>query len=432
VVRCPQCGYTFAAANDAPEPLVAVTPTASPALKMGLLAFGLVGTFGLLVAGTVAVVVLSNNEPSRAAADAERRIADERAAWQKRLVDLREDEVRDRRRLEQKVQDLEAQAKARDERPVAPAAAPAPPPVIPAPRAPDPKAAADEAERKTRADYEARMDAGRAAMVDQRYADALREYRAALRLLPGDAAAERGVRDAEDRLARGQERGNQRVALAGVLDQARTALNAKRYDDAISAANQALGLAPTNAEAKQIVSDATRAKRTAKADFAQLIEQGDALRASGRYADASVVYARALQISPDDVAAQTGKQLADQAVQSVVNTQVGLTAYYNSMAIGMAAMQNGQFVTAARAFTDALNLVPGDMAAARGVLDAREALKGTVRGQAAFFRHLQAGYAALQSKRPADAISEFQAALRIAPDSIIAAAALRQAKAMNK
>jgi hypothetical protein len=135
---------------------------------------------------------------------------------------------------------------------------------------------------------------------------------------------------------------------------------------------------------------------------------------------------------PDDVSAQTGKQLADQAVTSVVNTQVGLNGYYNSMAIGMLAMQNGQYVTAARAFTDALNFAPGDLAAARGVLEARDAAKGTVRGQEAFFRHLQAGYAALQAKRQADAIREFQAALRIVPDSIIAAAALKQAKALNK
>jgi tetratricopeptide (TPR) repeat protein len=209
-------------------------------------------------------------------------------------------------------------------------------------------------------------------------------------------------------------------------------LNAKHYDDAISAANQALGLAPGNAEAKQIVNDATRAKRTAKAEFSQLLEQADALRSSGQFSDASVAYARALQLFPDDASAQTGKQLADQAVRTVVNTQVGLNAYFNSMALGMAAMQNGQFVTATNAFSQALNLVPGDLAAARGVLEAREALKGTVRGQAAYFRHLQAGYAALQAKRPADAITEFQAALRIAPDSPFAAAGLRQAKAMNK
>src|SRR5262249_5076775 len=161
--------------------------------------------------------------------------------------------------------------------PAAPAPAPVPAPVVPAPvvpapRAPDPKAAADDAEKKTRADFETRMDAGRAAMVDQRYADALREYKAALRLLPGDAAAEGGVRDAEDRLARVQERANQRVAVAGVLDKARTALNAKHYDEAISAANEALGIAPGNAEAKQIANDAARAKRTAKADMAQLLE----------------------------------------------------------------------------------------------------------------------------------------------------------------
>jgi hypothetical protein len=79
-----------------------------------------------------------------------------------------------------------------------------------------------------------------------------------------------------------------------------------------------------------------------------------------------------------------------------------------------------------------LRLVPGDLAAARGLRDAQLAVNGVVAGQVIFYRQLQAGYTALQTQRPADAINAFQAALRLIPDSPLAAAGLRQAQTMRK
>jgi tetratricopeptide (TPR) repeat protein len=427
MVRCPQCGNHFNAGDEVQ--ITALPPrVASPALKTGLLAFSILGVLVALVAATIALVSLSGGEAARESAeDARRRADDDRAALQKRLDDLKDEEARNRRHLEEKIQDLEKQAKVRDERPAAPA------PAAPAPAATDPRVAeakaAEEALKKTHADYEARMDAGRGAMVDQRYADALREFTAALRLLPGDAAASRGKRDAEDRLAGAQDHANQRTAFAALLDKARTALRAKHYDEALAAANDALRIVPGDAEAKQIQSDASRARRTARAEYAQLLAQADALQAAGRYEEASSLYASAMQLFPDDDAAQRGKRLVDQAAQS---TQAALSAYFRFMAVGTLAMQNGLFGDAARAFSGALGVLPGDLGAARGLRDARVALSGIVVGQATLYQQLQSGYAALQAQRPADAITAFQAALRIAPDSPLAIAGLRQAKAMSK
>jgi cytochrome c-type biogenesis protein CcmH/NrfG len=95
-------------------------------------------------------------------------------------------------------------------------------------------------------------------------------------------------------------------------------------------------------------------------------------------------------------------------------------------------MQNLQYVDASRAFAEALRLAPNDLAAARGLRDAQVALTGVVTGQANYYRQLQNGYAALQAQRPGDAIAAFQAALRLAPDSPLAAAGLKQARAMRK
>jgi tetratricopeptide (TPR) repeat protein len=425
MVRCPQCGSHFTAGEDE-ETFVPVRRAVSPAERTVLLAFGLLGLFVMLVTGTLGLLLLSKSESSRpSVAESKRQVDDEHAALQRRLDELKDEDARQRRRLEERIRELEAQAKAQNERPPTPAPAPA----VNPPRPPEPKVAADDAEKKTRADYEAHLDAGRAAMVDQRYADALREYRVALRLLPGDAAALRGERDAQDRLAALQGRAKQRAAFSDLIDKAKRALRSKRYDEALAAANEALQLVPGDTEAKQIQTEAKQARRAVKTDVSQLVSQADALLAAGRYEEASQLYSQALQLSPTDDAALRGKNLADQTVQ---NTQNALSAYFRFMATGMLSMQNGFYGDAARAFAESLRLVPGDIAAARGLSDARAALAGVVTGQVNYYRQLQAGYAALQAQRPADAINAFQSALRLVPGSPLATAGLRQANSMNK
>jgi tetratricopeptide (TPR) repeat protein len=434
VIRCPQCGSQFAA-GEPEAPAVAVTTAATPTLKLGLLAFGFVGLLAVAIGAAIALAVYSNNdrakdtavEAERRAAEAERRAADERAALQRRLDEQRYEEARSRRRLEQKIRELEEMASARPDRraPAAPVAVAA---ATPAP-APEPKAAADDADKKNRADYEARMDAARAAMVNQRYDDALREYRAALRLVPGDAAASQGERDALDRLDALRNRDKRRTSVAALVDKAKSALRARHYDEALDSAKEALQINPNDPEAKQVRDQAAQGKRASKADYAQVMAAANDALSNGRYEEASRLYARALQLAPDDDAAQRGKRAADQATQ---DTQAGLSAYYRFMAVGTLSMQNLQYAAAAQAFGEALRAAPGDLAAAKGLSDAQNAVAGAVVAQAAYYQQLQAGYAALQSQRSADAAAAFQAALRMQPGSPLATAGLQQARAMRK
>jgi tetratricopeptide (TPR) repeat protein len=433
MVRCPQCGQHFtapeddftAAENDVVPP-VARRPNSSK-LKTGMIAFGSLGLLVLFLAGGIGLGIVSSNGEKREAAEAERRATEERfAAMQKKIDQQREEIDRERRRREAALRDMQAKAKTRDEKPSeTPKAAVSPA----APPPPEPKPAADQAESKIRADYEAHMDAGRAAMVAERYADALSEYKAALLLLPGDAAATRGQRDAEDRLVAIQGKVTRRSDVARLVDKARNALKAKHYDEALAAANEALGLDPRDTEAKQLQRDATSARRAAKGEFAQLMSMAADAQAAGRFEEASRLYARALEIFPDSDNARLGKRLADGAAQ---DTQAGLAAYFRFMVAGTLAMQNLQFVDAARAFTEALRLVPTDLAAARGLRDARIAVTGVLTVQVNYYRQLQIGYAALQAQRPAAAITAFQAALTIIPNSPLALAGLQQAQSMNK
>jgi tetratricopeptide (TPR) repeat protein len=436
MVRCPQCSQHFTA--EEPEPFtVHQVPAGSPALKTGLIAFGAVGTLALLLSAVViAVLSIRTEAPRPAPAEVNQRATDDRlAALQRRLEEQQQEASRDRRRareqqdetererrrLQQTVSDLETRARSAEQKPVAPASA--------SPAAAEPKTVAEDAAKKVRADYEARLDAGRAAMVAQRYADALREYTAALTLVPGDAAALRGQADAQNRLEGQQDRQKRQANATTLVEKAKAAYRAKRYDEALSDANQALRENPDDPDARQLQRDAAQAKRAARTDTSQLMSLADSALAQGRYEEASRLYDRVLQQSPDDEAAQRGKRSADQAAQ---DTQASLTGYYRFMALGTLSMQNLQYADAARLFAEALRQVPGDLAAARGLSDAQNAVAGVVIGQANFYRALQNGYAALQAQRPADATTAFQAALRLSPDNPLAVVGLRQARAMKK
>ncbi len=440
-VRCPKCGGSFTTAEpdspfalDLPE-CASTRPNTSPALKTGLLAFGLVGGLVLVLAAGAGVALVVTREAPRdtaearrlaetekRAADAERRAAEDRAAWQKRLDEQREAAEQDRRRLEKRVSEVEADARARQDRPALP-----PPP----PAAVDPKPAEDLTAKRNKAEYEAHMDAGRAAMVDQRYKDALREFRVARELMPGDAAAIRGERDAQDRMGERKDQDRRRAAFAAALDRARTALQARRYDEAVSAANEALQMIPDDAEGQKLQRQALQAKRNAKAAYDQAMAAGDAAMASGQYGEASSAYAQALQYSPDDAAALERKRAADQGA-SVGNTQLNLFAYYRYMAAGALAMQNGAYGAATRNYAAAAQLMPGDLAAAGGLAEAQAALAGRQIVRANLYQLIQTGYTALQNQRRTDAINAFQSALAIDSDNKLALAGLKQAQALKK
>src|SRR5262249_8986478 len=59
---------------------------------------------------------------------------------------------------------------------------------------------AEKADKDAAARYAAHMEAGRAAMIAMRYTDALREFIAAQKLMPDDAAAKKAREQAEARL----------------------------------------------------------------------------------------------------------------------------------------------------------------------------------------------------------------------------------------
>lgn len=89
--------------------------------------------------------------------------------------------------------------------------------------------------------YAKQMEAGAAFEKQQKYNDAIKAYREALRLMPGDAKATQALKSVQfkDHLADGQR-----------------ALKAKRFAEAVRAFEEALKLSPDDAEAKKLLRQA--------------------------------------------------------------------------------------------------------------------------------------------------------------------------------
>jgi len=283
----------------------------------------------------------------------------------------------------------------------------------------------DESEKKKLTDYENHMAAGRAAVVAERYADALHEFVAAGLLLPGDAAAGKARRDAEKRLDDLRDENKRHDALARLLEQGGAALRNHRYQEAIRAYRAALKLFPRNQDAKDGLRAARKAQDGAKAEFARLVEQGDTAMVLQQYQAAVLAYRDANRLFPDDQGVSDALRLAEQAV---ANIGTGVAAYQQLMAQGLTALRARRYADAVTAFTGALRLVPGDPDAAQGLSDAQAGLDRRLKKRAEFDKQMRAGTLAYRRGSYADAVQAFEAAVQQDPDSAKANAALSQAR----
>ncbi len=165
----------------------------------------------------------------------------------------------------------------------------------------DDKARGD-ADAKRKAAYTADIQSARAAIAAKRYDDAIKAANDALKLFPGDPTATAILREAQDDKARGDVEAKRRADYAADLQAARTAITARRYDDAIKAAGDALKVVPGDPTATQILKDAQAGKAATdveakrRADYAAAMALAQQAMAAKRYPDAVKAFTEALRL----------------------------------------------------------------------------------------------------------------------------------------
>jgi tetratricopeptide (TPR) repeat protein len=292
--------------------------------------------------------------------------------------------------------------------------------------------AANEGEKKKLAAYKAHVEAARVALVAQRYADAIREFVAARQLFPDDAVAAKGQQQAEKLLNDLQDRDRRLAEFNRLVEQARTALAAKRYDDGIASLEAALRLDPNNPGVERALRDAKKARTEARTEYTRLMAAADAALQLRRFEEAYRGYSEAVKLFPADEPALRGQRLASRALEDIQAVQLAYNRYVTQ---GSLALQNQRYLDAVAAYSEALRLVPGDLIALQGLRDAQagadlaaQKLLDRQRRRAELDRLIQVGTRALQRRKFTDAVQAFNDALRLDGDNPQALDGLRQAQ----
>jgi cytochrome c-type biogenesis protein CcmH/NrfG len=170
-------------------------------------------------------------------------------------------------------------------------------------------------------------------------------------------------------------------------------------------------------------------------DFRKLMIEGGAALADHHFEEAEKSYQSALQLFPEDVEAAKGLAAVRTALEERARAKKEEEKRQNDFARlmdeGLEAMKSQQFAAAARAFENALQLIPDHVAAAKAFQEAKDAVvaQQTAKQKAADYEsHMTAARAAMVGQRYADARSEFLAALQNKPDDPAALDGHKQAE----
>jgi tetratricopeptide (TPR) repeat protein len=253
---------------------------------------------------------------------------------------------------------------------------------------------ADLAQQDALKKYKGHIQTGQLAFAGARYDEAVREFQAALQIAPGDFAATEFKRQAEQQRDKALAADRTRQSVQQELQMGQTALNEKRYKDAIAAADRALKIAKDNADAVALKQNAIRQMMGgAFGDFQ-----------ANRNLQAQAAYQQLSMLFPNNPAAAFAFD------QTVANQWL----YIRSMSLADLAMQEKRFMDAARYYAAALQAIPNDLVAQLAFRKAQEAGKQPIGNPDQL---LAAANQEMQNRRWKEAIKLLESAQLLAPNN---------------
>jgi tetratricopeptide (TPR) repeat protein len=216
-----------------------------------------------------------------------------------------------------------------------------------------------------------------------------------------------------------------------LLTKARAALTAKRFDEAVQAATQAVQLQPSNQQARDLLASATKARddaqramsaAEAQAKLKKLLDDANAAILAKRYDDADKLLAEAAKLSPNDTSvakAQTALRNARQAMSTAeAEAKRRQQAYDTAMAAARSALQAKRYDDALKSVTVALQQMPNDKAALALRTQIEDARKSALAMEAKreFGRLMLQARTAFAGKKYDEALKLVQDALKLIPN----------------
>ncbi len=286
------------------------------------------------------------------------------------------------------------------------------------------QAAKEKQEENRRMDFRQRMIQGGVALGNHHFEEAIKEYQNALQLLPDDVEAAKGLSAArtalEDQVRAKKDEDKRQAEFTRLMKQGQEAMKNQQYAEAAQAFDNALRLIPENAAAAKAyreAGDAVEAQQLAKkkaADYESHMTAARAAMVGQRYADARNEFLAALQLKPEDGAAANGRKLAETRLNELQDEEKRRAEFNHFMDQGDRALRNRRYEEADRAYTKAVNLLPRDMDARRGL---KEAQKGLDKIKQDFIRLVGQGDLAMQAARYGDAVRAYTQATKLIPDN---------------
>jgi hypothetical protein len=179
--------------------------------------------------------------------------------------------------------------------------------------------------RKNQAQVNDLVKTAQTHLAARRFDDALRVLNEANRLQPGDATVAQLIKQVEKARndavaeAKKQEEARRRQQYAQLMNQGQSAVNAKRYAEAIQAFNQALKLMPGDAAAAKALREAERLQEADRKPpspdknqlaYEQAMKEAAAFERQKNFDRAAQAYREALKFRPNDPRALAGLQQA--------------------------------------------------------------------------------------------------------------------------
>jgi tetratricopeptide (TPR) repeat protein len=326
--------------------------------------------------------------------------------------------------------------------------------------------AAAEVKKRQQA-YQDAIRLGQTALAAKRYDDAVNAFTEALRQAPNDKDATQLLQQAQklkaDAATAAMAEAERRKAYDALMLRGRTALASRKFAEATEAFREALKIVPNDLAAAKGLSDAQVAMATPKVEpkldpppkvepkpkeplpkldplpkvdpiklaYNQRMEAGRKAMEAKQYAVAAQHFAEALKLMPNDVEATKALTAARDAAQPPPKVEpkpkeplpkvdpkpkvdLRQAQFTQAMQTGTALENQNKYAEALKAYQVALQLVPTDASAQKKVDFCKEMVDGQ--------RELAAG-------KFADAAQSFDQALKLYPDSADAKRGLQQAKA---
>lgn len=297
-------------------------------------------------------------------------------------------------------------------------------------------------EQQRLADANKALQRGRAALAQGDLATAAQALATAAQLTPDDAEVRKAQGDLHRLEAQAQAeeaaRQKQQEQFQALLQQAQVALQAQQFEEAIRASQDAQRLRPGNAQVRDLLQQAQKAR----ADAEQRDQQADKVKqlvAKARAAmpkdldDAAQALSEAAKLAPKDPVVIKAQDELRQA-RLAVDKKKKQADYDAAIKAGREALAGQRYDAAIQSFTEATQLLPGDQRATALLRQARQAKADAEAAramaeqrQANLLRLMAAGQAAMQALQFEEAIKAYTEATKLAPQDPAAVQALREA-----